>query len=176
MSEPFIAEIRMWPLTYAPRGWAYCDGQLLEIMQHTSLYSLIGSTFGGDGRTTFGLPNPQGRAPMHAGRGPGLTTRGYGEMGGADSVPLAEPHMPDHKHTAKGYMALGQNSAPGSADYFAADDSKDLKTYGPDDRQYTQMANAALQTAGESHPHENRQPFLVIPFCIALEGIYPART
>ena len=113
MSEPFLAEIRIFAGNFAPRGWAFCNGQLLPIAQNTALFSLIGTTYGGDGRTTTGLPNLQGRAPMHPGRGPGLTARRLGESGGAETVTLSESQMPSHTHIPRGTTGVNSSETPG---------------------------------------------------------------
>jgi microcystin-dependent protein len=147
MSEPFIAEIRIFAGNFAPRGWAFCNGQLLPVAQNTALFSLIGTTYGGDGRTTTALPNLQGRAPMHPGRGPGLTSRRLGESGGSETVTLSTAQMPNHNHPL---MASAENLVP--------------------------MANEALPAAGGSQSHNNMQPYLAINFIIALTGLYPSRS
>ena len=112
MSEPFIAEIRIFGGNFAPRSWAFCDGQLLPIAQNTALFSLIGTTYGGDGRTTTGLPNLQGRAPMHPGRGPGLTSRRLGQNGGQETATLGEAQMPNHSHAFQGNSLPASVNAP----------------------------------------------------------------
>ena len=174
MSEPFIAEIRIWGLNFAPRGWAFCDGQLLPIAQNTALFSLVGTYYGGDGRTTFGLPNLQGRAPMHPGNGPGLSTRRLWEHGGVNTVTLTEAQMPNHNH-------LGVNpttpvdSEPadlsGPAGNFLA------VTTGSRNRIYREPLTAVPTgaTAGGGQAHTNMQPYLALNFCIALTGLYPSR-
>jgi microcystin-dependent protein len=176
MSEPFIAEIRMFPYSYAPRNWAWCDGQTIEIAQNTMLYAVIGTTYGGNGTTTFCLPNLQGRVPIHPGRGPGLTYHYLGEVGGAPVVSLAESQMPSHDHE----LMVTKNSAT-STDPTGLYPSKHLDNskgymYKETPTLDAEFAAAAVGIAGASHPHENRQPFLTVPFCIALDGIYPPRT
>ncbi len=170
MSDPFIAEIRIFAGNFAPRGWAFCNGQLLPIAQNTALFSLIGTTYGGDGRTTTGLPNLQGRAPMHAGRGPGLTDRRLGEHGGVATVTLTESEMPSHTHQM---LASGPANAnvPTSAGH----------GLNPRVRQYhaptnlVNMASTSLASQGGGEPHPNMQPHLGIYFIIALMGTYPSR-
>jgi microcystin-dependent protein len=173
MSEPFIAEIRMFTYTFAPRSWAYCDGQLLPISQNTALFSLIGTTYGGDGQTTFALPNLQGRVPMHPGRGPGLTQRRLGESVGQPTVSLTESEIPAHTHRLRASQALGTSTSP-SGEYAAAYGGN--RVYADEPQNLVQMSPAALQTSGAGNEHENRQPYLVVSFCIALQGLYPSRS
>jgi len=172
MSEPFIAEIRIFAGNFAPRGWAFCDGQLLPISQNTALFSLIGTTYGGDGRTTTALPNLQGRAPMHPGRGPGLTARRLGERGGADTVTLSEAQMPAHTHLLQATAVPGNDNDPPGG-YYAA--SAGANVYGTPGT-LVSMAGPALDAAGGGQPHNNMQPFLTLNFIIALVGLYPSRS
>ena len=171
MSEPFIAEIRIFAGNFAPRGWAFCNGQLLPISQNTALFSLIGTTYGGDGRTTTALPNLEGRAPMHPGRGPGLTARRLGERGGAETVTLTEAQMPSHGHDYQGTNATAQQAEPGGAH----------PARSPDEDAYGSGATVAMSADATGHngggqPHNNLQPFLVLNFIIALTGLYPSRS
>jgi microcystin-dependent protein len=170
MSEPFVAEIRIFAGNFAPRGWAFCNGQLLPIAQNTALFSLIGTTYGGDGRTTTALPNLQGRAPMHPGRGPGLRDRRLGENGGFNTVTLTEAQLPAHNHALQGTNAPAQLTDPSSA---RPARSPDEDAYGSGTT--VQMSASAIQNTGGSQPHNNEQPFLVINFIIALVGLYPSR-
>lgn len=171
MSEPFIAEIRIWAGNFAPRGWAFCDGQLLPVSQNTALFSLIGTTYGGDGRSTTALPNLKGRAPMHPGRGPGLTDRRLGQRGGTETVTLTEAEMPNHAHTLLGSGPASQN-VPTNAGHAT----------NPSVRQYAapnnlvDTADTALGNTGGSQAHNNMQPFLTLSFIIALVGLYPSRS
>ncbi len=174
MSEPFIAEIRIFAGNFAPRSWAFCDGQLLPVAQNTALFSLIGTTYGGDGRTTTALPNLQGRAPMHPGRGPGLTARRLGEKVGVDTVTLSEAQIPSHTHTARVdnnnsnvTTPSNQSSMSRSAAGFAwhTDTSSNL----------VDLSSATLATTGGSQAHTNVQPYLTLNFIIALQGLYPSR-
>lgn len=175
MSEPFVAEIRIFAGNFAPLGWAFCDGQLLPISQNTALFSLIGTTYGGDGRTTTALPNLQGRAPMHPGRGPGLTSRRLGQKGGVEMVTLSEAQMPSHTHamrgTAAGLSGLANSSDPADA-AFAITTGDSYSDAGD----LVSMAQQALPDAGGSQPHNNMQPFLTMSFIIALVGLYPSRS
>ena len=175
MADPFIAEIRIFAGNFAIRGWAFCNGQLLPIAQNTALFSLLGTTYGGDGRTTFGLPNLQGRAPMHPGNGPGLTNRRLGEKGGVTTVTLTETQMASHNHTMQAAVLSGQLNAPapdravarssGGFAYQAANTSTSV----------VDMANEAILPAGGSGSHNNLQPLLALSFIIALVGVFPSR-
>jgi microcystin-dependent protein len=172
MSEPFVAEIRIVAFNFAPRGWAFCDGQLLPISQNTALFSLIGTTYGGDGRTTTALPNLQGRAPMHPGRGPGLTDRRLGQRGGTETVTLTEAQMPQHNHTEFGEDASARaNTSQNNA--FSGPRNNDV--YAPSANLVAMNPNMIGNTGG-SQAHNNMQPYLTINFCIALVGLYPSRS
>lgn len=173
MSEPFIAEIRIFAGNFAPKRWAFCDGRLLPISQNTALFSLIGTTYGGDGRSTTALPNLQGSAPMQPGRGPGLTARRLGERGGAETVTLDEAQMPEHSHGWEVSARGANDNDPGDSVYLGAG-SLNQQIYGPADN-LQDMAGQALAGTGGSQAHNNMQPFLVINFIIALEGLYPPR-
>lgn len=177
MSEPFIAEIKIWAGNFAPRGWAFCNGALLPIAQNTALFSLIGTTYGGDGRTTTALPNMEGRAPMHPGRGPGLTQRRLGQNGGVETVTLNENQMPSHGH------ALHAGNAPASS--FVADSNSSITrsvggfAYNDDPAQpLSPLHETALSEVGSDPvlPHQNLQPYLAMYFIIALQGLYPSRS
>lgn len=173
MSEPFIAEIRIFAGNFAPRGWAFCNGQLLPVAQNTALFSLIGTTYGGDGRTTTALPNLQGRAPMHPGRGPGLTARRLGEKGGIETVTLSEAQMPNHIHALMANPQPGNRPDPGGDRAYAR--TTGAAPYGAA-ANLTGMATQALLPAGRSQAHNNMQPFLAINYIIALVGLYPSRS
>lgn len=173
MSEPFVAEIRIWANNFAPRGWAFCDGQLLPISQNTALFSLIGTTYGGDGRTTTALPNLQGRAPMHPGRGPGLTDRRLGQRGGVDSVTLTEAQMPNHTHTVRASSDAGEENSPSGQ--VTATTRANQRIYAPA-ANLVAMADQAIVPQGGSQAHNNLQPLLTLNFCIALVGLYPSRS
>ncbi len=172
MSEPFIAEIRIFAGNFAPRGWAFCNGQLLPVSQNTALFSLIGTTYGGDGRQTTALPNLQGRAPMHPGRGPGLTARRLGQSGGVETVRLSEAQMPNHKHEVNVTAGPGNRPGPAGNVFARAIGATPYKAAG----NMTAMADQALISTGGSQPHNNLQPFLAINFIIALIGLYPSRS
>lgn len=175
MSEPFIAEIRIFAGNFSPRGWAFCDGQLLPIAQNTALFSLIGTTYGGDGRSTTALPNLQGRIPMHPGRGPGLTARRLGQRGGVEMVTLTEAQMPNHTHTLRANTvgrAGGSRSPQGNS--FGRAEGGFAYVNGTDTN-LVSMSDLSLPNTGGSQAHNNLQPFLAINFIIALVGLYPSR-
>ncbi len=176
MSEPFTAEIRIFAGNFAPRGWAFCDGQLLPIAQNTALFSLIGTTYGGDGRTTTALPNMQGRAPMHPGRGPGLTSRRLGQRGGTETVTLTEAQMPNHTHGLRAAnVPFGTVQAPTNQRTFARTGQGNAYQTNST-ANIVQLNQQALPNAGGSQAHNNLQPFLTMNFIIALVGLYPSRS
>ena len=174
MSEPFIAEVRIFAANFAPRGWAFCNGQLLPIAQNTALFSLIGTTYGGDGRTTTALPDLQGRAPMHPGRGPGLTSRRLGERVGVETVTLSEAQMPQHTHGLQGLPVPSSTNTPSNTTTFAR--SVGGKAYKENATANAPLDTGALLNAGGGQAHNNLQPFLAINFIIALVGLYPSRS
>jgi microcystin-dependent protein len=170
MSDPFLGEIRMFGGNFAPLGWALCNGQLLPISQNSALFSLLGTTFGGNGQTTFGLPDLRGRVPVHAGQGPGLSSYNPGENGGVENVTLITTQMPAHNHTLNATNNDADNSHP--QNNILAGASASIYTAsaptGP-------MSQQAIGLSGGGQPHQNLQPFLCINFIIALQGIYPSR-
>ena len=175
MADPFVAEIRMFPFTFAPKGWAFCNGQLLPLSQNTALFSLLGTTYGGNGKSNFALPNLQGSAPMHPGQGPGLSLHDLGEQSGTPFVTLLTSEIPVHAHTVMG----SGNPPPGNAGI--PDPSVELArssgttVYLAAPAAMGMMNPQALQIAGGSFPHNNMMPYLTVNFCIALQGIFPAR-
>lgn len=172
MSEPFIAEIRMWPGNFAPRGFAFCNGQLLPISQNTALFSLIGTFYGGNGQTNFALPNLQGQTPLMAGQGPGLSSYSLGESGGSTSVTLTTGQMPAHAHLPGCDNGSGSVNGPGGQVWGVIGRGKDPAYAAAG----SAMMNAqALGFAGGGQGHNNQSPFLTVNFLIALNGIYPAR-
>lgn len=176
MSEPFIAEIRIFAGNFAPRSWAFCNGQLLPIAQNTALFSLIGTTYGGDGRTTTALPNLQGRAPMHPGRGPGLTDRRLGQIGGAETVALSTAQMPNHTHQLQGDEGEAEEdgeSTPAGNRTAITDSSTKIYQTGTT-ASLVDMAD--LPSHGGGQAHTNLQPFLALNYIIALQGLYPSRS
>lgn len=172
MSEPFLAEVRIFAGNFAPRGWAFCDGQLLPIAQNTALFSLIGTIYGGDGRSTTALPNLQGRAPMHPGRGPGLTSRRLGQRGGTETITLSEAQMPNHTHTLRATVSRGSSGQPGGNAFNRSVGDTAYKS----PSNLTGMAANMAPNAGGSQAHNNLQPFLTLNFIIALVGVYPSRS
>jgi microcystin-dependent protein len=171
MSEPFLAEIRVLPYNFAPRGWASCDGQLLPISQNTALFALLGTTYGGNGQTTFALPDLRARMALHAGQGPGLSNRDLGETVGQAAVALASTEMPAHDHGLAG-GASGLTASPANA--AMAPPANGASVYhlpGPT----AAMAAESIGASGSGVPHENRQPYLGLTFCIAMQGIFPSR-
>jgi microcystin-dependent protein len=173
MADQFLGEVRIFPFNFPPNGWAFCNGQLLPINQNTALFSLLGTQFGGDGQTTFALPNLQGNVPLDFGQGAGLTPYNMGDVGGTPAVTLLTSEMPAHNHSAHCNSSLGNKPKP-SGNYWASDAAGILSEYAaaPDG---SQMSPQAIRVAGGSQPHNNMQPYLVLNFCIALQGIFPAR-
>ena len=172
MSEPFVGEIRMFGFNFAPQGWALCNGQLLPISQNTALFSLLGTTYGGDGRTTFALPDMRSRVPVCQGQGPGLSSYAEGQAGGAETVTLAAAQMPGHTHPVKASSSAAASDQPeGRA---LARSASHIYTAKPDAS--TVMNTDMLGDAGGSQPHDNIQPYLAVNFCIALNGIFPSRS
>jgi microcystin-dependent protein len=175
LADPFVAEIRPFGFNFAPTGWALCDGQLLPISQNTALFSLLGTIYGGNGQTTFGLPDLQGKAPMHFGQGPGLSQRVEGETGGVSSVTLLDSEMPVHQHALQANTAQADLPSPSPARSLARSSPFIYKV--PAGAAAPQpLASQAVAVAGGSLPHNNMQPYLTINFCIALQGVYPARS
>ena len=168
--DPFLAEIRVFPYSFAPKGWALCDGQLLPISQNTALFSLLGTMYGGDGRSTFALPDLQGRVPMMHGQGPGLTLHDQGETGGSESVTLLQSELPAHSHGLGAHAADPADVAVPNANAVLAAANGAYQS-----NANVQLHASALAPAGGSVPHNNLMPYLVLRFCIALQGIYPAR-
>ena len=173
MSEPFIGEIRLFGFVFAPRGYAFCSGQLLPIAQNTALFSILGTTYGGDGRTTFALPNLQGRLPMGTGFGPGLTPRTLGQRAGVDSVTLSIAQIPSHRHELNSGPAAGLPlTSPSNNSLSVSTVSPYQTTINPQDL----LANVSVPSTGGAQAHTNLQPLLSINFCIALSGLFPPRS
>ena len=171
MAEPFVAEIRIFPFTFAPRGWAFCKGQLMPISQNTALFSLLGTYYGGDGKSTFALPNLQGSAAMHPGQGPGLSDHFLGETGGSETVTLLESEIPAHSHSLNainqsGLLDVPANNALARNSFYNNAGGQTL----------VPMSVQAIPVAGGSVPHNNMQPYLTLNFNIALQGVFPPRS
>lgn len=173
--DPFVAEIRIFPFNFAPKGWAWCDGQLLPLSQNTALFSLLGTTYGGNGKSNFALPDLQGRAPMHPGQGPGLSLHDLGETGGSETVSLLESEIPSHSHAMRASSDPGDQFAPSPSASFAA--STGGTAYQPTtNANLVMMAPETLAPTGGDAPHNNLQPYLTFYFNIALQGVFPPRT
>lgn len=173
MADPFLAEIRIYPFNFAPSGWAFCDGQLLPLSQNTALFSLLGTTYGGDGKSSFALPNLQGRAPMHPGQGPGLSLHDLGETGGSEAVTLLASEMPAHAHTLRAVNASASLNAPAGDRALARSSGGFAFQQSPANP--VNLAAEALAVAGGGLPHNNLMPYLTLSFCIALQGVFPQR-
>jgi len=173
MSEPFLGQIKMFAGNFAPRGYAFCDGQLLAISQNDALFSLLGTIYGGDGRTTFGLPDLRGRLPISRGQGPGLSSRTMGSRGGQEKVTLSPSQIPSHSHPANGTAAGNTTTPVGS--YWSSDPAGVSAGYNTAHDNSLMAAAAVQANASSNAAHENRQPFLAVHFIIALSGIFPSR-
>ena len=171
--DPFVAEIRIFPFNFAPKGWAFCDGQILPLSQNTALFSLLGTTYGGDGKSTFALPNLQGNAAMHPGQGPGLSLHDLGETGGTETVSLLESEIPSHGHQLRAdTLDPADTNVPSPTASYALSTGGTLYQTTHD----TALSDNALAPSGGDQPHNNMQPYLTFNFSIALQGVYPPRT
>lgn len=170
--DPFVAEIRIFPFNFAPRGWAWCDGQVLPLSQNTALFSLLGTYYGGDGKSNFALPDLQGRAPMHPGQGPGLSLHDLGETGGSETVTLLESEFPAHSHGFNASQSDGTERQPTGMLPATGIGVSMFQTPGAT----VQLNPNTLAPAGGDQPHNNMMPYLTFYFCIALQGVYPPRT
>jgi microcystin-dependent protein len=176
MSDQFVAEIRIFPFNFPPTGWAFCDGQLMPISQNTALFALLGTTYGGDGKSTFALPDMQGNAPMQPGQGQGLSLRDLGEMSGVESITLLQSEMPAHTHVMQVSTQQGDIQQPTNTTSVARPNGALPFVAGsPGNPPLVLMAFQALPPAGGGLPHNNMQPYLTLNFCIALQGIFPQR-
>ncbi|MDQ6481324.1 tail fiber protein [Dyadobacter sp. LHD-138] len=169
--DPFVAEIRIFPFNFAPRGWAWCDGQLLPLSQNTALFSLLGTTYGGNGKSNFALPDLQGRSPMHPGQGPGLSLHDLGETGGSETVTLLESEIPSHAHAVGDSPEPGEVKTP-TGNTIARSLGGNIYVAGNPN---VTMNGTSLAPVGGDQPHNNLQPYLTTYFCIALQGVFPPR-
>jgi microcystin-dependent protein len=176
MADPFVAEIRIFGFNFAPTGWATCDGQILPISQNTALFSLLGTFYGGNGQSTFALPNLQGSAPMHQGQGQGLSERFLGESGGSDFVTLLQTELPGHNHTLMATSSPANQPGPTPSNTVARVSGATPYLAGSPAPPLTPMAFQALAPTGGSLPHNNMMPYLTLTFCIALQGVFPPRS
>lgn len=175
MADPFVAEIRIFPFNFAPVGWAFCNGQLLPISQNTALFSLIGTFYGGNGQTTFALPNLQGAAAIQQGQGPGLSFRSVGETGGQNNVTLAITEIPTHSHLANAKASANTADPNGLIWGNPGTVKPPPKFYSSSNAGLVQMSGSAINVTGGGQPHNNLMPYLTLNFCIALQGIFPSR-
>jgi microcystin-dependent protein len=178
MADPFVAEIRIFAGNFAPTGWAFCNGQIMAISQNTALFSLLGTTYGGNGQSTFALPNLQGSAPLQAGQGSGLSQRVLGEPGGQPGVTLLPTEMPAHTHTLQANAIGGDVNSPANAVWAKAHTGKSpINVYNDSvATNSTTMNPGMLAAAGGSQPHNNMPPYLALNFIIALQGVFPSRS
>jgi microcystin-dependent protein len=173
--DPFVAEIRIFGFNFAPKGWAFCDGQILPLSQNTALFSLLGTTYGGDGKSTFALPNLQGSVPVHPGQGPGLSLYDLGETGGTETVTLLDSEMPAHNHNLMTQVQpAGSNTADNASSISRSVGGSAFKAtaFGTT----ANLAPEAITPTGSIFPHNNMMPYLTLSFCIALQGVFPPRT
>lgn len=174
MAEPFLGQITMFAGNYAPRNWAYCDGQILDTSQQDTLFSLIGTNYGGNGTTTFALPDMRGRVPIHQGTGPGLSQRLIGEKGGSERVTLSVNQIPFHNHPLQASTQNANSNAP-TGNVLAKPENENNKIFDNNSNTYTTMDSDAVSFSGGSKAHSNIAPYLGVHFIIALVGIYPSR-
>lgn len=174
MADPFVAEIRIFPFNFAPKGWAFCNGQLLPISQNTALFSLLGTYYGGDGKSTFALPDMQGNAPIHAGQGAGLSEYFLGQLSGTTDVALLISEIPLHPHTLQAFATPADLKEPQAGAVLTRTQNGAL--YNTTISNFVTMAPQALTPTGGSLPHNNMMPYLTLNFCIALQGVFPPRT
>jgi microcystin-dependent protein len=174
VADPFVAEIRMFPFNFAPKGWAFCDGQILPLSQNTALFSLLGTVYGGDGKSNFALPNLQGSAAMHAGQGAGLSERWLGEESGSETVTLLISEIPAHTHALNATVEDGTQGSLTNGITIATSVGGPIYQ-STTNANLTTMAPEALAAAGGSQPHNNMMPYLTVNFCIALQGVFPPR-
>jgi microcystin-dependent protein len=173
MGDQYLGEIRIFSFNFPPKDWAFCNGQILSIQQNAALFSLLGTSYGGNGQTTFALPNLQSRVPIHMGQGSGLSGYTLGQIGGVEAVTVDSSQMPAHTHIASASSATANTTT--ASGNLLGDVASPATVYGPPGA-LTTLASGSIGTAGNSQPHENRQPYLALNFCIALFGIFPSRS
>jgi microcystin-dependent protein len=174
MAEPFLSELRIMSFNFAPKGWATCDGQIMPISQNTALFALVGTFYGGNGTSTFGLPNLQGSAPIHQGQGQGLSQYDLGQTGGSEAVTLLESEIPAHSHALQGTAGIANQNSPGG-NLLGRPFGGGSPYIAPSGATVVLLSAQAVAPAGGSLPHNNMQPFLTLNFCIALQGVFPPR-
>ena len=172
MADPFVAEIRIFPFNFPPKGWAWCDGQLLPLSQNTALFSLLGTTYGGNGKSNFALPDLQGSFPMHPGQGPGLSQHDLGERSGSETVTLQQSEMPAHLHAVNTVSGAASVATPSSAVMLGGAPTRPYSN----ENANAAMSGVALGVAGGGQPHNNMPPYLTFYFNIALQGVFPPRS
>jgi microcystin-dependent protein len=178
--DPFVAEIRIFPFNFPPKGWAFCDGQILPLSQNTALFSLLGTTYGGDGKSNFALPNLQGMTPIFYGQGPGLSLHDIGETGGSETVTLLSTEIPSHGHMVNATTSKGNSDQPngnllGEGQWTVQGNNGPLEYYSAATNAPVQMDFNTIGPAGNGLPHNNMMPYLTLNFCIALQGVFPPR-
>ncbi|QOZ30860.1 phage tail protein [Bradyrhizobium sp. CCBAU 53421] len=176
MADPFVAEIRIFPFNFAPKGWAFCNGQLVPISQNTALFSLLGTTYGGNGTSNFALPNMQGNAPLAPGQGPGLSLYDLGESGGSDTVTLLQSELASHPHNMMAINLEADQAAPTPTRGIARSVNGAVYVAGTPTPTLVQMSPDMIGLTGSGLPHNNLMPYLTLSFCIALQGVYPPRS
>jgi microcystin-dependent protein len=176
MSNPFVAEIRIFPFNFAPKGWAFCDGQILPLSQNTALFSLLGTSYGGDGKSNFALPDLQGAVPLQQGQGPGLSQYFLGESTGSDTDTLLTSEMPAHTHTMEADLNHFNANATSPNGAVLVNDAPNLTFSNPTSPSLQLMNPAMISVAGGSQPHNNLMPYLTLNYCIALQGVFPPRS
>jgi microcystin-dependent protein len=179
MSNPFVAEIRIFGFSFAPRGWAMCNGQLLPISQNTALFSLLGTTYGGDGKATFALPNLEGSAPVHPGQGPGLSLYDLGQTGGSTTVTLQTSELPAHSHVVNADIGKANSGSPSGNVYKEGQTTNSppeaIASYNDNLAPLVALNPQTIGFSGNSFPHNNMMPTLTLNFCIAMQGVFPPR-
>ena len=174
--NPFVAEIRIFPFNFPPKGWAFCNGQLMPLSQNTALFAILGTFYGGDGKSTFALPNLQGNVPMHPGQGPGLSLHDLGETGGSQFVTLLESEMPAHAHmVGRAKADAGDSITPAASVWAQSGAGRGAAALYKEGPPTGKVNENSLGVTGGSLPHNNMQPYLTLNFCIALQGVFPPR-